>query len=62
MKTEILKYGLNVFNKDKNHFRLWLNCEIPALGNKKPSELLQTEEGMKQVYTTLARIDYGLLL
>ena len=37
----------------------WLDAEVPALGNQRPVELLDTFEGRALVTETLAKIEYG---
>ena len=37
----------------------WLDAEVPALGNQRPAELLDTFEGRALVTETLEKIEYG---
>ena len=39
-KREILKYGLSVFNNEKDKFRRWLNSPLQYLNGRKPCQLL----------------------
>jgi uncharacterized protein (DUF2384 family) len=57
-KEETLKYGLTVFNNETDKFERWLEkknwyLEFP------PKELIETEEGLKQVKRLLDIIEYG---
>ena len=59
-KQEVLEYGLTVFNNEEEKFQRWLRKPVPALGNSYPLELLDDEEGLKQVEKVLHRIEYGV--
>lgn len=54
-KHQTLKYGLYVFNADKEKFKKWLSTYNHLLENY-PYNLLGTEK----IYTTLQKIDYTL--
>ena len=58
-KKEVIKYGIEVFNNEEDKFQRWLSLENKSIGNKKPFELLETEEGRNIVLDCLNRIEYG---
>ena len=58
-KQEVLKYGISVFNKEGVKFSRWLTKPNLSLGNKTPNELLESEEGLREVKNCLDRIEYG---
>lgn len=57
-KEEILQYGLMVFNNETDKFERWLEKKNGYL-EFPPKEMLETEEGLKQVKICLDRIEYG---
>ncbi len=63
-KTDRLQYiyacGLYVF-EDRQKFRRWLQSPIPALGLKKPADLIKTASGTQMVHDALFRIEYSVL-
>lgn len=58
-KEEILKFGLEVFNKETDKFERWLKKENVSLGNVSPESLLETDGGLLRVKYCLLRIEYG---
>lgn len=58
-REKLLKYGIQVFNGELNKFSNWLLKENISLGDKIPNELLETEEGRREVKNCLDRIEYG---
>ena len=58
-REKILKYGIEVFNGEVDKFSNWLLKSNHAIGGKTPNELLENEDGKKQIYNLLSRIDYG---
>ena len=58
-KQQILKYGLMVFNNEADKFNNWLEKKNDYL-RLPPKELIETEEGLKEVKEELDRIEYGL--
>lgn len=50
--------GMRAF-KSKDFFYRWFNASCQALGNKKPSELVKTQEGLQMVLDELCRIERG---
>jgi len=59
-KQEVLNYGLEVFNNEIDKFQRWLTTQCPAIGDCYPLELLDDDEGLKQVENVLHRINYGI--
>ena len=59
-KFSVMRYGLEVWNNEKDKFRRWLLHSVPAMGDKRPVDLLSTEEGRMQVLDCLVRIDHGV--
>lgn len=59
-KREILKYGLSVFNNEKDKFRRWLNSPIIALNGRKPVELFGSQAELNEVKRILDKIEYGI--
>lgn len=52
--------GVEAFEGNKTDFQDWLNTRIPALGHKKPVELLKTESGRMAVMDAIGRIEHGI--
>ncbi len=59
-KREILKYGLSVFNNEKDKFRRWLNSPIITLNGRKPVELFGSQAELNEVKQILDKIEYGI--
>ena len=59
-KREILKYGLSVFNNEKDKFRRWLNSPIIALNGRKPVELFGSQAELNEIKQILDKIEYGI--
>jgi len=57
---EVYVCGLEVFNLEIDKFNRWLKKSNISLGNKKPEELMETEEGRMEVMDCLKRIEYGI--
>ena len=58
-REQLLKYGIEVFNSETNKFSSWLLKSNFSLGGAVPNDLLDSEEGLKQVKKCLDRIEYG---
>lgn len=58
-KYQTYKYGLQVFNYEKQKFKRWLCKENLQLNGKKPCELINNLKDLKEVYNVLDRINYG---
>ena len=59
-REKVLKYGIEVFNNEISKFSNWLTKPNFSLGGAVPNDLLQTEEGIKQVEECLTKINYGI--
>lgn len=58
-REKVLKYGIEVFNSETTKFSNWLFKPNYSLGGAVPNDLLETEEGVKQVKNCLDRIEFG---
>ena len=59
--AEIYQNGMIAFDNDEQSFQNWLSTHIPALGNRKPIELITTGLGADAVNDELLRIEYSVL-
>lgn len=59
-KIELLKYGLSVFNFEKDKFKRWLSSSNLGMGRVVPSEIINTDEGRKLILQSLNRIEHGI--
>lgn len=59
--SEILNYGLDVFNHEEDKFKRWLKKPNPSLDGHSPESLFDTLTGIDQVYYSLNRIEHGNL-
>ena len=57
---ELNKKGIEVFG-DAEKYKIWMSVPNVIFGGKKPSELLNTIEGIDKVNMELIRIEYGIL-
>jgi len=57
--TEMLDYGLEVFNNEEDKFGRWLKKPNLSLGGFSPDSLLDTVTGIDEVRYCLQRIDAG---
>src|SRR5690606_36950915 len=57
--TELLSYGLEVFNEEEEKFQRWLNKPNRSLGGNIPISLLDTSTGISEVRYSLNRIEHG---
>lgn len=57
---KIYQRGLEAFEWDKEGLENWLHTKIPSLGNKKPFELLKTENGRQSVLDAIDRIEHSI--
>jgi uncharacterized protein (DUF2384 family) len=58
-REKLLKYGIQVFNGELDKFSNWLLKPNFSLGGKIPNELIETEEGLREVKHCLNRIEFG---
>lgn len=57
--TELLDYGLEVFNNEEDKFQRWLKKQNISLGGNSPESLLDTATGIEEVRFCLNRIEFG---
>ena len=57
--TELLDFGLEVFNNEKEKFQRWLKKQNVALGGVSPESLFDSLTGIQEVRNSLNRIEYG---
>lgn len=58
--AEILDYGLEVFNDEKEKFQRWLKKVNYSLGGVSPDSLFDSITGVEQVKNALDRIEHGV--
>ena len=59
--TELLDFGLEVFNNEEEKFQRWMKKENISLGGNSPESLLDSITGIQEVKNCLNRIEYGNL-
>jgi len=59
--TELLDFGLDVFNSEKEKFQGWLQKPNISLGGVKPESLFDSLTGIQEVRNSLNRLEYGNL-
>ncbi|NMF33637.1 DUF2384 domain-containing protein [Flammeovirga yaeyamensis] len=57
--TELLDFGIEVFNNEKEKFNRWLKKPNYSLGGIKPETLFDTVTGIQEVKNALNRLEYG---
>ena len=57
--TELIDYGIEVFNDEEEKFQRWLKKPNVSLGGNTPESLLDTITGIDEVQFCLNRIEYG---
>ena len=57
---KIYQKGFEAFEDNRDDFEEWLNTRIPNLGNKKPIELLKTENGRLAVTDAIDRVEHNV--
>jgi putative toxin-antitoxin system antitoxin component (TIGR02293 family) len=55
-----MEKALELCGGDRANVDEWLNRRIPALGGRRPIDLMATAEGCKLVLDTLGRIEHGV--
>jgi len=61
MITELLDFGIDVFNHEEEKFQRWLKKPNISLGQDSPETLLDTITGIQEVQYCLNRLEYGNL-
>ena len=59
MISEVLDFGLEVFNKEEAKFQRWIKKSNISLGGNTPESLFDTATGIDEVRFALNRIEYG---
>ncbi len=59
--TELIDFGLEVFNDEEEKFQRWLKKPNLYLGGNSPESLLDTTTGIDEVKFALNRIEFGNL-
>ncbi|MEY3399162.1 MAG: hypothetical protein RL220_1756 [Bacteroidota bacterium] len=57
--TELIDYGLEVFNQEEEKWLRWLQKPNLSLGGQTPVSLLDTISGIDEVRSCLNRIEFG---
>ena len=57
--SELYAKGVNVF-RDKSDFETWLQTKIPAMGGRRPTDMLSSMVGRQYVMDELNRILHGV--
>jgi len=57
--TELIDYGILVFNNEEEKFQRWLTKPNLSLGGNSPDSLLDTVTGIDEVNYCLNRIEFG---
>jgi putative toxin-antitoxin system antitoxin component (TIGR02293 family) len=59
LMTELLDFGIDVFNNESEKFQRWMKKENVSLGGNSPESLLDSITGIQEVKNCLNRIEYG---
>jgi len=59
--TELIDYGLEIFNNEEEKFQRWLKKPNLSLGGNSPESMLDTMTGINEVEFSLNRIESGNL-
>lgn len=59
--TELVDYGLEVFNDENDKFQRWLKKPNISLGGNTPETMLDSTSGLNEVRFCLNRLEYGNL-
>jgi putative toxin-antitoxin system antitoxin component (TIGR02293 family) len=57
--SELVDYGIMVFNQEPEKFQNWLKKPNIAMGGQTPESFLDTITGIEEVKNCLMRIEYG---
>lgn len=60
MLNDLYEKAHNVLGGDSKNISGWLHSTIPALGNQRPLDLLDTYQGFNEVMNVLGRIEWGI--
>ncbi len=59
--TELVDFGIEVFNNEEEKFQRWMKKINFSLGDNTPESLLDSVTGIQEVKNCLNRIEYGNL-
>jgi len=59
--TELIDFGIEVFNNEENKFQRWLKKTNVSLGDNTPESLLDSITGIQEVKNCLNRLEFGNL-
>lgn len=59
--TELVDFGIEVFNNEEEKFQRWMKKQNISLGGNSPESLLDSITGIQEVKNSLNRIEYGNL-
>jgi putative toxin-antitoxin system antitoxin component (TIGR02293 family) len=59
--TELVDFGMEVFNDEEEKFQRWMKKQNVSLGGNTPESLLDSVTGIQEVRNCLNRIEYGNL-
>lgn len=59
--TELIDFGIEVFNHEEHKFQRWLKKQNISLGGNSPESLLDSITGIQEVKNCLNRIEFGNL-
>ena len=57
--TELLDFGMDVFNHEKEKFQRWLKKPNVSLGGATPESLFDSLTGIQEVRNSLNRLEFG---
>lgn len=57
--TELLDFGVEVFNNEKEKFQRWLKKPNISLGGVTPESLFDSLTGIQEIRNSLNRLEYG---
>ena len=57
--TELVDFGIEVFNNEEDKFQRWLKKPNYALGGYTPESLLDSTTGIQEVKNCLNRLEHG---
>lgn len=59
--TELIDFGIEVFNNEEDKFQRWLKKKNVSLGDNTPESLLDSITGIQEVKNCLNRLEFGNL-
>ena len=59
--TELVDFGIEVFNNEEEKFQRWMKKQNISLGGNSPESFLDSITGIQEVKNCLNRIEYGNL-